>query len=163
MWAALILAAGFAASSAIAYGRTDPEAAAYEARISPIVEQYNGIIRRWNTFVDEFNAYVPPAPGETDRRALASLALTDRLATDTQHAISGWNAVAPPVRLAESHRLAAEAMRTTQDAFLEMSLYLDELGRHGVAFSDRAEAASLKLVKAAELLDLARASALAAR
>jgi hypothetical protein len=54
-------------------------------------------------------------------------------------------------------------MRTTQSAFLEMSVYLEDVVKHGVAFSDRAEAASSKLDEASRLLDRARASARAAR
>jgi hypothetical protein len=74
-----------------------------------------------------------------------------------------WNGVVPPDRLAESHQLAAEAMRATQSAFVEMSFYLEEIVTNGVAFSDRAEAASAKLEQASLLLDRARASARAAR
>jgi hypothetical protein len=157
--AVLILAAGFGASGLIAYSRLHARTGAYEAQIAPIVESYNSIVRRWNAFVDDFNAYTPPADGQPDRFATNSLTLTDGLATDAQLAIARWNAVTPPPRLTESHRLASEAMRVTQSAFLEMSLYLEEIAMHGVAFSDRTEAASLKLAQASELLDRARASA----
>lgn len=160
--AALILAVGFAASGFIAYSRLHARTGTYEAEIAPIVERYNSIVRRWNAFVDEFNAYTPPAEGQPDRLATNGVTLTNRLATDAQLAIAQWNAVTPPTRLTESHRLASEAMRVTQSAFLEMSMYLEEIAMHGVAFSDRTEAASLKLAQASELLDRARASARAA-
>jgi hypothetical protein len=162
VWAAIILAVGFSASGAVAYTRTNSDLSDYETQIGPIVGRYNGIIHRWNGFVDDFNASTPPATGEPDPGAAEALALTNRLATDAQLAIADWNAVTPPARLAESHRLAAEAMRTTQSAFLEMSVYLEDIVKFGVAFSDRAEAASVKLAQASELLERARASARAA-
>ena len=162
MWAAIILATGFSASAVVAYTRSHSGPGAYESEIGPIVERYNGIIQRWNGFVDEFNSYAPSVNGEPDQTAADGLRLTNRLATDAQRAIADWNAVTPPPRLEESHRLAAEAMRTTQSAFVEMSMYLEEITRNGVAFSDRAEAASLKLAQASVLLERARASARAA-
>lgn len=163
LWAAIILAAGLSTSGAVAYVRLHAGPDRYETEIGPIVERYNGIIRRWNVFVEEFNAYSPPLQGEPDQQAIDGLALTSRLANDAQRAIADWNAVTPPPKLADSHRLASEAMRTTQSAFLELSFYLEDIVKHGVAFSDRAEAASLKLAQASELLDRARASARAAR
>jgi hypothetical protein len=163
LWAALILVVGFAASGSVAYAGSHARSNSYDAQIGPVVGRYNEIIRRWNVFVDEFNAYTPALPGQADLQAAGGLALTNRLANDAQLVIADWNAVTPPRKLAESHQLAGEAMRTTQSAFLEMSVYLEDVVKHGVAFSDRAEAASSKLDEASRLLDRARASARAAR
>lgn len=163
LWAALILVVGFAASGSLAYARLYDRGNSYDTQIGPVVGRYNEIIRRWNVFVDEFNAYTPALPGQADLQAIDGLALTNRLANDAQLVIAEWNAVTPPQKLAESHQLASEAMRTTQGAFLEMSLYLEDIVKHGVAFADRAEAASSKLDEASRLLDRARASARAAR
>ncbi|MBI4218845.1 MAG: hypothetical protein HY682_01795 [Chloroflexi bacterium] len=157
--AALIVIAGLASSAGLAlwglHTRSDP----YEQQIVPLVEQYNQLVRRWNQYVEQFNATPPAAVGEPQSNAAAGFELTTRLAADAQYVIVKWRAIEPPPRLAESHRLAADAMRTTQSAFSEMALYLDDLVRFGVGFEDKAEAAQLKLEQASELLRQARAAA----
>ncbi|MBI4305413.1 MAG: hypothetical protein HY678_03750, partial [Chloroflexi bacterium] len=154
----LIVVAGLGASAGIAYSRLHARPNTYEDQIGPLVEQYNVLIRRWNEYVEQFNRTPPPAVGAPQSSAADGVALTTRLASDAQYVIVRWRAIEPPPRLAESHRLAAEAMHTTQSGFAEMALYLDDLVRYGVGLEDKAESARGKLDRAAELLRQARAA-----
>lgn len=163
VWAALILAVGLSLSAAVGLYGSRVVASPYQSQISPVVSNYNTIVRDWNAFVEDFNNSSDSAQNNNHDLARKSLQRTSRLGNAAQVVIAEWNTIQPPERYRESHALAGQAMRATQSAFLEMSSYLEEVVRFGIAFSDRADRATSKLEEASRLLEQARAAALAGR
>lgn len=129
-----IVACGAAATLAVValHARDRSEVGAYRELVQGVIARHNAISARWNQFLDGFNAAEPdPIPQFYDRFDRAA-GLTAALAVDSQAVIVDWKSIEPPPAFEEAHRLALEALRTTQEAFLAFEEYFRRTVEEGL-------------------------------
>lgn len=147
------------AAGTILYSRgraaTDP----YQDALAPIIVEHNSVIDRWNEFLTSYNSLDTGKPSEFDAKAQDGFDLTSRLVVDAQSVIRSWIHVVPPPEMEEAHRLAQDAMLKTQDGFVELSDYFEDILLYGIAFDESVVAGREMLEWAAVLWDQARTAA----
>ncbi len=157
--AVAIIVAGVAATIlAVVFGG-GTTVSPYEAELSPLVVRHNAVVRQWNNFLIEYNGISLADPRAFDARAVDGLALVERLASESQGVILAWDKVVAPPEMDAAHRFARDAMRLTQDGFIELGTYFSNIVTHGIAFDDELRAGTSRLEAASVLWSQARAAA----
>ena len=87
------------------------------------------------------------------------LGVVERLARESQGVIMAWNKVEAPPEMDAAHRFAGDAMRLTQDGFIELGTYFTTIVKNGIAFDDELKAGTSRLEAASVLWSQARAAA----
>ncbi len=131
----------------------------YEAELQPLIVQHNTVVRQWNDFLTDYNGISLADPEEFDARAGVGLELVERLAAEGQGVILAWDQVTAPAEFDAAHRFARDAMRLTQDAFIELAVYFNNIVTYGIAFDDELKAGTSRLDAASVLWSQARAAA----
>ena len=158
--AVAIVAVGLLASAgAFLYSRSVQPSTPYGDELSPVIAAHNDAIDQWNSFLAAYNAIDSARPSEIDARAKDGFDLTIRLAVDVQSVIQSWDKVTPPLEMERAHALARDAIRQTQDGFVELADYFQSIIDYGIAFDDLVAAGRRRLERAALLWDEARAAA----
>ncbi|NQW16953.1 MAG: hypothetical protein HQ478_05640 [Chloroflexi bacterium] len=134
----------------------------YEQSLTPLVVQHNEIVGQWNAFLVDYNGISLETPELYDERALEGKTLTQNLADDTQALIVAWDKVDVPETSATAHGLARDAIRETQDGFIELSIYFGNIIEYGVAFDEDLKAGTSRLNRAALIWAEAKAAAIIA-
>jgi hypothetical protein len=134
----------------------------YEHAVTPLVDQHNVIVGQWNAFLADYNGIALESPEIYDERAVDGNALTQQLADDTQALIVAWDRVDTPETSATAHGLARDAMRETQDGFIELSIYFNNIIKYGVAFDDDLKKGTSRLNRASLIWAEAKAAAILA-
>ena len=134
----------------------------YEQAITPLVEQHNVIVGEWNAFLVDYNGIALESPEIYDERALDGKEMTQHLADATEALINSWDRVDTTESSATAHGLAREAMRETEDGFIELSIYFSNIVEYGVAFDDEFKAGTSRLNKAALIGAEAKSAAILA-
>jgi hypothetical protein len=155
---AIIVAGVAAVISAVIFGG-GASVSPYDAELAPLIVRHNTVVGQWNEFLSEYNGISLADPEAFDARAAVGLALTERLATDSQGVILAWDQVEAPPELAAAHKFARDAMRQTQDGFIELSTYFSNIVKHGIAFDDDLKAGTSRLEAASVLWSQAKAAA----
>ena len=154
-----IVVAGLAATISAVIFSGGTSISPYEAELSPLVVRHNSVVGQWNNFLDEYNGISLADPTAFDAEAANALALVERLATESQGVILAWNRVEAPPEMEAAHRFASDAMRLTQDAFIELGTYFSNIVTYGIAFDSDLEAGTSRLEAASVLWGQARAAA----
>ncbi len=157
--AAAIVFAGIAATMSAVLFSGGTSLTPYEAELSPLVVQHNAVVGQWNDFLSEYNGISLADPTVFDTEAIGALALVERLATESQGVILAWDRVTPPAELKAAHEYAGDAMRLTQDAFIELGIYFSNIVIYGIAFDDELKAGTSRLEAASVLWSQARTAA----
>ena len=134
----------------------------YEQSITPLVSQHNEIVGEWNAFLVDYNGIALESPEIYDERAIDGKDLTEKLADDTQALIVGWDRIDTPETSTTAHGLARDAIRETQDGFIELSFYFANIVEYGVAFEEDLKAGTSRLNNASLIWAEAKAAAILA-
>lgn len=154
-----IVGAGVAATILVVIFAGGTTVSPYEAELSPLVVRHNAIVGQWNNFLIEYNGISLADPEVFDARATDALALVERLATESQGVILAWDKVVAPPEMDAAHSFARDAMRLTQDGFIELGTYFTTIVKNGIAFDDELKAGTSRLEAASVLWSQARAAA----
>ena len=155
-----IMACGAGATIPLVAMRTGDRSAlsAYEEQVQDVIGHHNAISTRWNEFLGDFNAAeVDPLPEFYERFDRAA-DLTADLAVDAQSVIADWKGMDPPADFEEAHRLALQALRTTQDAFLAFEDYFRRTVEEGFPPDELRDEGGAKLEEVARLWQEVRAA-----
>lgn len=157
--AAAILIAGVTATISVVIFGGGSSASPYEEELAPLIVDHNAVVQQWNSFLTAYNGISLANPEVFDAEAVGALELVQRLATESQGVILAWDKVVPPPEMDAAHRFARDAMRLTQDAFIELSTYFTNIVNYGIAFDDELKAGTSRLDAASVLWSQARAAA----
>lgn len=136
---------------AIGSGYGDAQLSEYEKQAIAVVAMQNEITGRWNRIVDLFNN--SDVTSQRDHIVLftASLDSVHDLITDSQAVIDEWTEIDAPGEHVSSYQLGLEALMAMQDGLILFEEYFQNSVDTLVADQIRADAATAKLVYAAEL------------
>ena len=136
---------------AIGSGYGDAQLSEYEKQAIAVVAMQNEITGRWNRIVDLFNNSDVTSQREHIVLFTASLDSVYDLITDSQAVIDEWIKIDAPDEHVSSYQLGLEALMATQDGLILFEEYFQNSVDTLVADQIRADAATAKLVYAAEL------------
>lgn len=131
-------------------------------RSPPLVEQHNEIVGEWNAFLVNYNSIALESPEIYDERAVEGKNMTQQLADDTQALIVAWDRVDTSEASATAHGLERDAIRETQNGFIELSIYFPNIVQYGVAFDEDLQAGASRLNRTSLIWAEAKAAAILA-
>ncbi len=154
-----ILTVGIGATIAAVIFGSSASLSPYETELIPLVARHNAVVGEWNEFLIEYNGISLADPEAFDARAVDALELVARLATNSQGVILAWDKVQAPPEMDAAHRFARDAMRLTQDGFIELGTYFSNIVKYGIAFDDELKAGTSRLEAASVVWSQARSAA----